>query len=253
MGAPVIALQMVGAWVRCDEHGRSQKCREQPEEYTQGVALSVSVSARERLVQFRLPEPLIMSFNWFDVALSLTILASVITGLKSGLARVVVGLISTIAGLLSGFWCYRMVGAKLQPYLSTPGIADVAGFLLIFFGVLLIGSLIAALLSKLFKWIGLSWFDHLLGGAAGFVRGILMVAGLAAILVAFAPSPLPSFLTESRVLPYASHVAAALAEAAPRDLRDSFLAQWENLKQRWRPRDGKSMGAVYRRAAEISC
>ncbi len=182
-----------------------------------------------------------MPFNWFDVALLLTILASAIAGLRSGLARVLVGLIATIAGLLSGFWCYRMVGAKLQPYVSTPGIADIAGFLLIFFGILLLGSLVAALLSKLFKWIGLSWFDHLLGGAAGLARGILMVAGLAAILVAFAPSPLPSFLTESRVLPYASRVSAALAEAAPRNLKDSFLAQWENLKQLWRPRDGKSM------------
>ncbi len=185
-----------------------------------------------------------MPFNWFDVVLALIILLSALAGLRSGFARVVVGLIATIAGLLVGFWCYRIVAAKLMPFLSTPALADIFGFLIIFFGILILGALIAALLSRLFKWIGLSWFDHFLGGVAGLIRGILMVAALAAILVAFVPSPVPSFLTNSRVLPYASHVAAALAQMAPRDLKDSFIQQWENLKQFWaQPKNRRSVEA----------
>lgn len=183
-------------------------------------------------------------FNWFDVALVLTICSSAVTGLRSGLARVVVGLIATVVGLLLGFWCYRLVAVKIENYVSTPALAEIAGFLLIFFGVLLVGSLFGALLANVFKWIGLSWFDHLLGGVAGFLRGILVVAGLAAILVAFAPSPLPRFLVDSRVLPYASQFAAALAEMAPRDLKDSFVQQWENLKEHWKLQHGKPSEAV---------
>lgn len=170
--------------------------------------------------------------NWFDVVLAVIILLSAMAGLRSGFARVVIGLLATVAGVLLGFWCYRMVAAKLLPYVSTPALADICGFLIIFFGILIAGSLLAALLSKLFKWIGLSWFDHFLGGVAGFARGVLMVASLAAILVAFVPSPTPAFLTGSRVLPYANEVAAALAQMAPRDLKDSFLERWENLKKR---------------------
>ena len=60
-----------------------------------------------------------------------------------------------------------------------------------------------------------------------------MVASLTAVLVAFVPSPVPPYLAESRVMPYASHVAATLAEMAPRDLKDSFRQQWANLKQFW--------------------
>ena len=174
-----------------------------------------------------------MSFNWFDILLSLIILVSVLGGLRSGFARVIVGLVATIVGLLAGFWCYGMVAAKLKPFLSTAALADIFGFAVIFFSILILGSLLAAFLSRLFRWIGLSWFDHFLGGIAGFVRGILVVAALAAILVAFAPSPYPAFLTNSRVLPYASHVAATLAEMAPRELKDSFVQQWENLKKLW--------------------
>lgn len=176
--------------------------------------------------------------NWFDLLLAIVIVMSVVSGLRSGFARVVIGLIATVAGLLLGFWCYRIMGAKLAPFVSTVALADILGFLIIFFGILLVGSLLAALLSRIFRWIGLSWFDHFLGGAAGFVRGILVVAALAAILVAFVPSPAPTFLTQSRVMPYASEVAAALAQMAPRDLKDSFLQQWENLKRLWaKPRE----------------
>ncbi|HEX4170636.1 MAG TPA: CvpA family protein [Bryobacteraceae bacterium] len=171
--------------------------------------------------------------NWFDLVILLLILMSVVAGLRSGLARVVVGLAATVAGLLLGFWCYRLVAAYLTRFVGTPAIADILGFLLIFVGVLLLGSLIAALLARIFRWIGLSWFDHLLGGVAGFFRGVLVVAGMAAILVAFVPSPAPAFLAHSRIMPYASQIAAALAEAAPRDLKDSFLQQWNNLKQYW--------------------
>jgi uncharacterized membrane protein required for colicin V production len=175
-----------------------------------------------------------MPFNWFDVVLALIILLSIIAGLKSGFARVVVSLLATVLGLLLGFWCYRMVAAKLASVVRTPALADICGFLIIFFGILIVGALFAALLANLFRWIGLSWFDHFLGGLAGFARGILMVAGLAAILVAFVPSPVPSFIANSRMLPYASHVAAALAEMAPRDLKDSFFQEWQNLKEFWK-------------------
>ena len=185
-----------------------------------------------------------MPFNWFDALIFVVILLSVAAGLRSGFARVVVGLVATITGLLLGFWCYRLVAVKLTAYVGSAALADILGFLFILCGVLILGSLIAALLANLFRWIGLSWVDHLLGGVAGFVRGILVVAGTAAILVAFVPSPVPGFLTHSAMLPYASQVAAALAEAAPKDLKDSFLQQWYNLKHLWaKPATGQGQVA----------
>ena len=112
--------------------------------------------------------------------------------------------------------------------------ADVLGFLIIFLGIVLLGALIGALLSRLFRWIGLSWFNHLLGGIAGFLRGALIIAALVDILVAYSPSPTPEFLENSRILPYASEVSWWLADLAPRELKDAFTEQMDNLKQLWR-------------------
>lgn len=174
-----------------------------------------------------------MPFTWFDVVLVLILLWSAVAGLRAGLARVVVGVIATIAGFLAGFWCYGIVAAKLMPWVKTPALANILGFLAIFIGVLILGSLISALLSRLFKWIGLSWFNHFLGGVAGFFRGALVIAVLADIAVAFSPSPTPSFLEQSRVLPYVGEISGWLADLAPRELKDAFTEQMRNLKQFW--------------------
>lgn len=173
------------------------------------------------------------SLNWLDIVLALIVLCSAIAGLRAGFTRVVIGLAALVVGLLAGFWFYRLVGDQLQPWISTPAVANTVGFFLIFFGVALLGSIIAALLSKILRWVGLSWFNYLLGGVAGFARGALVVAVLVNILVAFAPTPVPNYLRNSRVLPYANGVASVLVEFAPHQLKDSFSHQMENLKQIW--------------------
>ncbi|HEY1946134.1 MAG TPA: CvpA family protein [Bryobacteraceae bacterium] len=173
----------------------------------------------------------IQSFNWFDILLIVIVAVSVVTGVRAGFARVAIGLGATVLGFMAGFWCYRLVAVKLQPWISSQGTAEIAGFFLIFIGVLILGSLLAAALSRLLRWVGLSWFNLLLGGVAGFFRGALMVAVLADVVVAFAPSPTPQYLQNSQVLPYANEVAAVLVELAPQQLKDSFLQQWENLRQ----------------------
>jgi len=173
------------------------------------------------------------NMNWLDIFLAIIVIASAVAGLRAGFTRVVIGLTATVVGLLAGFWCYRLVGEQLHPWISSQPVANGLGFFLIFFGVAILGSLVAALLSRMLKWVGLSWFNYLMGGLAGFARGALVVAVLADVLVAFAPSPLPGYLRTSRVLPYANGVASVLAEFAPQQLKDSFSHQMDNLKQIW--------------------
>jgi membrane protein required for colicin V production len=172
-----------------------------------------------------------MSWNWFDIVLFLILLSSTVSGLRAGLARVVVGLVSAVAGLLAGFWCYRIVAVQILPIVRTETAANVLGFLIIFLGALIVGSVLGALLSRLFQWIGLSWFNHLLGGAAGLLRGALVIAALVDVVVAFSPSPTPRFISNSRVLPYADELSGWLVQLAPRELKDMFVEQMENLRR----------------------
>ncbi|HEX3684061.1 MAG TPA: CvpA family protein [Bryobacteraceae bacterium] len=174
-----------------------------------------------------------MPFNWFDIVLVLILFWSAAAGLRAGFARVVIGLIATVLGLIAGFWFYRILAVQLMPWLKTPVVADVLGFLAIFIGVIILGALLAALFSRLFRWFGLSWFNHLLGGFAGFLRGALIIAAMVGVLVAYSPSPTPSFLEGSRLMPYVSELSSWLVDLAPRELKDAFTEQMDNLKQLW--------------------
>ncbi|HXR77280.1 MAG TPA: CvpA family protein [Bryobacteraceae bacterium] len=177
--------------------------------------------------------------NWFDAVILILILASVLSGLRTGLARVVMHLVATIAGFIAGFWFYGIAADELAPWVHDPVAAKIAGFALIFVGVMIAGSLAGWLIARLFRLIGLSWLDHLLGGAAGFLRGVVIVAAAVAVIVAFSPLSPPAFLSESRVAPYATRISSVLAEFAPRELREGFEQQIEKLKRRWAPPTSK--------------
>ena len=171
--------------------------------------------------------------NWVDLVLLLVIGFSVLAGFQNGFARAGIGFAATIVGLFAGFWCYGLVGVHVQDYVSSTAMANLIGFLLIFFGVLLLGAVIGRLLATLFKWVGLSWFDRLLGAAFGAVRGLVIAAALVTVLVAFAPSPPPKSITDSKVMPYVISAANILAAATPHEIKDAFRDTQDKVKRIW--------------------
>ena len=171
--------------------------------------------------------------NWLDIVLALILILSVAAGIRRGFARVGVGLAATVIGLIFGIWFYGSAGAFLLPYVSYRGLANLIGFLAIFFGILLIGSLVGWVLAKLLKWAGLGWLDRVLGGAFGLLRGVLIGIGLVLALLAFAAKPPPPSVVESRLAPYMIDAARVLAVIAPRELRDGFEASYERAKKIW--------------------
>jgi membrane protein required for colicin V production len=171
--------------------------------------------------------------NAFDIFLLVIIFLSCFTGLRTGFVKVVVHTAAIFVGLLAAFWCYGIVSGRLSPLIHQPLAADILSFCIIFIGVLIIGALAASLLATVFAGIGLGWLDHLLGGMAGLLRGSLLVAVLVAVLLAFTPLPTPAFIAESKVLPYATVISGALADMAPKQLRDGFVLQMQRLKQLW--------------------
>lgn len=171
--------------------------------------------------------------NWLDLTLVLLLIWSVFTGMRSGLARMAIGFIAAVVGLVAGFWCYGQLANELAPWINNPIAANVVAFLAIFLGVVLVGTLLGALISRLLYSIGISWMDRLLGGIAGFLRGALVIAALTDVVMAYTPSPLPTCMQQSKVLPYAAELASALVTVAPKPLRDAFNQQMQNLRRFW--------------------
>jgi len=171
--------------------------------------------------------------NWVDILLGLVIGLSMLSGFRSGFARASVGMIAVVAGIFVGFWTYGIPANYLEDYVSSRPLANLFGFLIVFTAIVVLGALIGSLLARLFKWIGLSWFDRLLGGGFGFVRGIVVAAALVTVLLAFAPNPPPQSIVDSRSMPYIIDTSNALAAVTPHEIKDAFHETKEKVKKIW--------------------
>jgi membrane protein required for colicin V production len=107
------------------------------------------------------------------------------------------------------------------------------GFFAVYFAFAIVGALIGKLLAKLFKWTGLSWLDRLLGGAFGFVRGGLIAIAFVAVLLAFTSKPLPSWMVDSKILPYAIDASDVCAALAPAAIKDAFRESMRDVEKIW--------------------
>jgi membrane protein required for colicin V production len=112
-------------------------------------------------------------------------------------------------------------------------VANLIGFFAIFIGVCLVGAIVGQLLARLFKWIGLSWLDRLLGAGFGFIRGVVVAVALVTVLLAFSPSPPPRSVVESRLMPYMLDASNILATLTPRELKDAFRDTKDKVKKTW--------------------
>jgi membrane protein required for colicin V production len=172
--------------------------------------------------------------NWLDYFLLAILLASALLSARKGFSREIVGLAAALCALLLGMWFYGLAGSFLIPYVSSTRLANLIGFLLVVFAVLLLGWMFGWILNRFLRTIGLSFFDRLLGAAFGLVRGLLIAIALLTAYMAFGPQidskTVSVSVLHSRIAPYvldASHVFVALA---PMELKSSFLKQYAQVK-----------------------
>jgi len=175
--------------------------------------------------------------NWLDAALILLIAFSVWRSFAKGLTREVVGLLSVVVGIFAGTWLYGTAAAWFEPYVSSPAMASFLGFLAVFLGVMLLGSLISFILSKLLRVTGLSLFDRMLGAGFGILRGVLMASALVMALLAFAPGARantpPESVANSRLAPLVVGAARVFVAAAPREMKEGFRRSYAQVKSYW--------------------
>ena len=184
--------------------------------------------------------------NLLDILLVILIAGSVAAGFVAGFARVGIGFLATVAGLIFGFWFYGIPAASIHKYMSSETLSNIFAFLLIFLGCIAVGGLIAKLLSSVFKWTGLTWLDRLFGGAFGVIRGALIAIAFVAVLMAFTTKPLPNWMVDSKLLPYAVDASDVCASLAPQALKDAFedglreiRRDWNELKKKQNRKPGK--------------
>ncbi len=155
--------------------------------------------------------------DWCIVAVVL--LSAVVATLK-GFFFEVISLAGTVVGYLVASWQYPRTAAWIRPHVNSEWIANVFGFLIIFVAIVALAGLIAKLARWAMNKAGLTWFDRVLGGLFGLLKGSLVVAILLMVMTAFTPTS--EYLSGSRLAPYFLVVGRAAIWLAPSPLRAQF-------------------------------
>lgn len=175
-----------------------------------------------------------------DLLLLAIVGGSIVGGFLAGFARAGVGFLATVTGILFGFWFYGIPATWIRGYVNSSTFSNLAGFLIVFFACAVVGGLIGKLLSKLFKWTGLSWLDRIMGAGFGLVRGVVAAVAFVSVLMAFTPKPVPNWMTGSFLLPYAIDTSNVLASLAPRALKNAVSGTVAEIRQEWNDQVRKS-------------
>jgi len=139
----------------------------------------------------------------------------------------------SLAGLVVGYivaaWQYRRLAEWFETFLKNAWLAEIFGFLAIFFGVLILFGIAARIARWVMKKAGLSGFDRFLGAVLGLLKGGLMVTVILVGMTAFEPTS--KLLQNSQLAPYFLVVGHAAKWLAPSELRQRFDQGLQLLRQ----------------------
>lgn len=175
--------------------------------------------------------------NWLDWLLGLTLVFTIAGGIMRGFTAQIIGLAASLIGLMLGIWFYGSAGAMFESYVKTKGVASFLGFLVVFFGTLIVGAIVSYAVRRAVKATGLGVVDRMLGGAFGMAKGVLIALAIVTVLIAFAPGAqpgeAPAAITESKIAPYVIETSNVLSAAAPKEWKDEFRARYEAVRKVW--------------------
>src|SRR5260370_7061956 len=131
--------------------------------------------------------------NGCDWVLVAIVVLSALMAAAEGFFFEIFFLAGSVAGYLLAAWDYHRVAPWFQQFVSAPWIASSAGFLTIFFGVILLAGMAGGIWRWIFKEAGLQWVYRGLGAVfllAGVSR-ISTVLGRGRIAVSHAVPMMP--------------------------------------------------------------
>lgn len=167
-----------------------------------------------------------MIFNWLDIVLFIIIVVSLVLGIIKGLMRQIIGLTAVIVGLVLALIYYPYISQFYLRWIESHVICHFLGFITIFVAVLCLGWLVSWLMSKIIKG-PIKFINHVLGGALGFLKGVLICGVIVFAMLVFPVSV--QTLKDSSLAPYCLGMTKLVARAIPQELKDTFKETYEEI------------------------
>ncbi len=189
--------------------------------------------------------------NYIDIVLMAILAFFVVRALVRGFIRELVGLLGVVVAVVISAMTYVSLGSMMQ---SVTGIKGewwpAIAFLLVLISIFVLFTYLGSMLSKLVQRGAFSFFDRVMGAAAGLVKGILVCYLLINMTLLFTPFQVPDMLKDSVVSPYLVQAGRYLVDLVPHDLtrqlqeKAGFLSPSKGSKGKGQPGNQSKNGAA---------
>lgn len=172
-------------------------------------------------------------------ALDYTLIAVFGYCLGRGVFRGLVKELSSIIGVLGGFYAaysyYPLLAKPLANWITNPGYLNIISFLILFVSIYLVVSFTGVVIKHLMNIAFLGWIDRVCGALFGSLKGLLIISIMILMLTAFLPKN-AMILKRSIITQNMMNFSAAFVKVVPQDMRRGFQAKMKELKKTWRTR-----------------
>lgn len=167
--------------------------------------------------------------TFFDFLVLALIVSSVVAGALRGIVSALLTGAALVIGLLIAAQGYEAVGVILRGLriVESSAAANAAGFLLIMAIALIGGFLAGRLVKGGLRHVRLQWFDRVLGGIFGLVRGWAVCSVFYLALTAFPVSLRP--VEEAQTAPILAQGAKLLGVFTSQEVRTKFYESYSDL------------------------
>ena len=166
--------------------------------------------------------------NWLDVVLAVVLLIALVRSVWTGFTRAVAGVGGVLAGFFVAIRGYPSLAFRLSPMIADELIRNIVAFLLLFLAVYLIFVIAGILLHGFLKALKLGWFDRLMGGILGALKGMLIAGIIMFLLTVVLPANSPT-IQKSYLYPRLRYVIQGLTVLVPDQVKGRFMWKWRQF------------------------
>lgn len=175
------------------------------------------------------------AMNPFDILIITILTYGLIRGIFRGLVREISSIVGVLGGFYAAYSYYPHVARLISPWISNPVYLNIVSYMAIFSAVVIIVGILAVMIKYLLNIAYLGWVDRVCGALFGVLKGGLVSCVLFIVLTAFLPKG-ASVIKNSTMAPYVSRVSEVMAEVLSKDMKNNFVLKIKDLQKSWQTR-----------------
>ncbi len=171
--------------------------------------------------------------NPFDIFIIVILVFCLIRGIFRGIVKEISSIVGVLGGFYAAYTYYPIVGDLIASWITNRAYLNVVSFTLIFVCVLIAISILGVIIKYLMNIAFLGWIDRVSGAVFALIKGILIVCVMFIALTAFLPKGSP-VISNSVLSPYVALVSETMAKLVSKDMKKQFVYKMNELKKVWK-------------------